>query len=494
MTRRLLLGYLSVTVLVLVLLEVPLGLFYAQRELERRSAELFRDAAIIATIYEDSLEGAEPLDPGPARRYEDRTGARVVIVDIDGISLVDTEQPTARTFASRPEIAAALTGRWVSGRRPSETLGTQLLYVAIPVSSGGEVHGAMRLTITAEGTHAQIARFWWGLGAVAAVVLALMAVVGWLLARSVTRPLRSLQRTAERFASGDLRPDTDDPADGPPELRALAGTMGTMAVRLDAVLQQQRTFVADASHQLRTPLTALRLRLENLQARLDGASAAELEAVIDETDRLARLVNDLLQLARADRPGEVVAQDLAAVTADRVDTWSAVADGSGVALLLEVPGGTRAAAPGPVAVRALPGAIEQILDNLLDNAIAATPPGRAVRVSIGQAGDNVPAGSPPAAGTLRMRLVVADEGPGLTDDDKQRALSRFWRGSTTTGGSGLGLPIAHALAVASGGSLDLTDRPGGGLAVVVTFPAAPQAPAPAPVRSPGPVLAERPGR
>jgi signal transduction histidine kinase len=466
-TRRLLLGYLSVTVAVLVLLEVPLGLFYGQRELERRSAELYRDAAIIATIYEDALEGAAEPDPGPAFRYEDRTGARVVIVDVDGVSIVDTEQPTARDFTTRPEIAAALAGQWVSGRRPSETLGTQLLYVAMPVASGGEVHGALRLTITAAGTHAQIARFWWGLGAVATVVLATMALVGLLLARSVTRPLRDLQRMAERFSSGDLRTDAEGAVAGPPELQALARTMSTMAVRLDAVLQQQRTFVADASHQLRTPLTALRLRLENLQSDLEGAPAAELEAVIGETDRLSRLVNELLQLARAERAGEPVALDLAALTVDRVDTWSAVAESAGVGLQFDRAEGAAGAA---VAVRALPGAIEQILDNVLDNAIAATPAGRSVHVSIDPPAG--PGSAPEGHDGIRHRLVIADEGPGLPDADKQRALSRFWRGSSTTGGTGLGLPIAHALAAASGGSLDLLDRPGGGLAVVVSFPVA----------------------
>ena len=219
--------------------------------------------------------------------------------------------------------------------------------------------------------------------------------------------------------------------------------------------------------------------------RSDGRPAAELEAVIDETDRLARLVNDLLQLARADRPGEGVAQDLAEVTADRVDTWTAVADGAGVRLELS-------GAAGPVMVRAVPGAIEQILDNLLDNAIAATPAGRTVHVSV--KGGGRPAGT--GEGGPRATMVVADEGPGLAGEDKERALRRFWRGSTTTGGSGLGLPIAHSLATASGGSLALTDRPGGGLAVVVTLPVAgsPATAPPVAVGPPRPPAPAAPGR
>ena len=138
------------------------------------------------------------------------------------------------------------------------------------------------------------------LAQVAVIVLAVMGLVGYFVARSVTRPIRRLNETALRFASGDLTVD-EHIDDGPPELRQLARTMSTMARQLDAMLQEQRAFVADASHQLRTPLTGLRLRLENLESRLPDAEAAEVEASIDEITRLSSLVTDLLQLARADR-------------------------------------------------------------------------------------------------------------------------------------------------------------------------------------------------
>jgi len=449
-TRRLIVSYLAVTFVVLLLLELPLAVFYAQRELERLTSAVERDAAVVASIYEDDLEAGVMPDPTPALIYERRTGARVVVVDSRGVSLIDTEQPSQRDFSTRPEIAIALTGQRSVGTRSSATLGTDLLYVAIPVSSSGVVHGALRLTLDTSEVDSNVHRFWLGLAAIGVVVMSAMSLVGWLVARSVTLPLRSLNDTARRFGRGDLTVESDH-AEGPPELRELSSTMSTMAGRLAALIDEQRAFVADASHQLRTPLTGLRLRLENLQAGLADADAAQVDAAIDEITRLSALVTDLLQLARADRQASVGAHDLRQLAADRVDTWSAIADGAGVELSLR-------SDASPVVAAAVPGAIEQILDNLLDNAVAVAPPGSVVEVEVG-------------GGAVTHRLVVIDHGPGLSDEEKERASGRFWRGDTSRPGTGLGLAIATSLARASGGSLALGDSSGGGLTVTVEFPA-----------------------
>ena len=274
MTRRLLASYLTITLIVLVLLMVPLGVFYSQRERERLASDVEHDANVIATLYEDDLEAGVALDAAPADTYEDRTGARVVVVDRDGISLVDTGDVIDRDFSTRPEVAAALEGVRTAGTRRSDTLGTDLLYVAVPVASGGTVHGALRVTLDTGDVDQRVRTFWWSLGAIAVVVLTAVAVIGWVIARSVTRPLRELTASAARFASGDLSVAGTEP-EGVTGVRVLDETMSTMANRLDGVLRDQRRFVADASHQLRTPLTALRLRLENLQSDLaDGRRLA----------------------------------------------------------------------------------------------------------------------------------------------------------------------------------------------------------------------------
>jgi signal transduction histidine kinase len=451
-TRRVLLSYLTITVIVLLVLEIPLAVFFQQRETERLAVNVERDATTLATLYEDALERRTAPDPQAASDYADSTGARVVIVSPDGVSQVDTSAAIDRDFSTRPEIQAALRGERSTGMRHSDTLGTDLLYVAVPVASGGTVHGAIRLTLDAKEVNATVRRFWLGLAGVAAVVLTAMAGIGWAIARSVTRPLRTLHSTADRFATGDLTPTVPDP-DAPPEIAALEATLNAMAHRLDQLLAEQRAFVADASHQLRTPLTALRLRLENLQSGLDTPEDKEdLAAAIEETYRLAGLVEDLLKLARAEQTAAPEPADLVQIARERVDTWSAIADAAGVALDFTAPAAT-------AVVSAVPMGVEQILDNLIDNAVTASPPGASVSVTV-------------TPGQEQHRLTIADAGPGLDDEQKARALDRFWRLDTANPGTGLGLPIARALAEASGGSLLLDDGPAGGLAVTVALPAA----------------------
>ncbi len=452
MTKRLLLSYLTIAAIVLVVLEIPLAIFYQQRETGRLTVDVERDATTLASLYEDALEREASIDPNAAGRYAARSGARVVIVDDAGLSLIDTSGAAHRDFSTRPEIRSALGGRIATGKRRSDTLNTDLLYVAVPIASGGKVHGAVRLTMDTHAVTALVHRFWLGLAGVTAVVLAVMAGIGWTIARSVNRPLRKLHSSAARFATGDLAAAEPDP-DAPPEIAALAATMNTMAQRLDLLLEEHRAFVADASHQLRTPLTALRLRLENLQSDLDGSGGAEdLSAAIDETNRLSVLVADLLKLARAEQTAAPEPVDLVELARERVDTWSAIADGAGIALDLTSPGD-------PVVVRAVHSGVEQILDNLVDNAITVSPADTRVSVTV-------------SPGQREHRIVIADEGPGLTDELKAQAFDRFWRLDNSTPGTGLGLPIARALAEASGGSLLLQDSAAGGLAVTVTLPVA----------------------
>jgi len=267
--------------------------------------------------------------------------------------------------------------------------------------------------------------------------------------------LRELTDTASRFASGDLTV-TSTAVVGPPEIEALDETMTTMALQLDGLLSSQRAFVADASHQLRTPLTALRLRLENLQSHLaeDDRPAGiddEVERAIEETGRLTELVTNLLQLARADDQPATATEDLRSLVHDRVDTWTAVAEERGITLIGPESGGAA------VVVRTVPGAIEQILDNVLDNALLVSSRGATVSVVL-----DTSAGS--------AAVTIVDHGPGLSDADKRDAMRRFWRGDTSRPGTGLGLAIVDALATASGGSATLSDTPGGGLTVTVVLP------------------------
>jgi signal transduction histidine kinase len=450
MTRRLLLSYLSITAFVLVILEVPLALNYERSQQDRLTADVERDARVLATQVEGTLAGRARRDmQRDADDYEQNFGGRVVVVDQEGTSVADSGAERGRDFSTRPEFERVLaTGDPASGRRRSETLDASLLFVAVPVASSGEVLGAVRITFPTAELDARVRRYWLSLAALGGVVLAAVAAIGFVLARSVTGPVRELERAADRLARGDLtaRASTDT---GPPEVRALGHRFNDMAGRLGVLVDAQRTFVAEASHELRTPLTALRLQLENLQ-RADPPSAEELEAAAAEVSRLARLVDGLLGLARAeaDRPERAVV-DVAREARDRVEVWTALAEEQEVGLRLDVNGAAHA--------RIVSGAVTQILDNLLANAIDVAPAHSEIRVKVRKTKDMV-------------ELHVIDAGPGLTDEERRRAFDRFWRGrSASAGGSGLGLAIVAQLATASGGDASLLPVDGTGVDARVRF-------------------------
>ncbi len=457
MTRRLVATYLILAAVVLVALEVPLGIVNERGQRRDLQQRVERDAVALAALVEDTLQsGPAPGDPTLRRivgGYAASTGARVVVVGPAGTALADSddERELGRDFSTRPEIAAALDGTVATGTRRSDTLGTDLLYVAVPVASGGVVHGVVRASVPTSRLDTLVRRYWLILGGVALVVLAAVAVTGLWLARWVSRPLTDLRDATRRAEAGDLSVRAD-PGEGPDEVRELASAFNDMVGRLDQLVGTQETFVADASHQLRSPLTALRLRIENMQHGAAAADAEDLEGALAEVDRLSRLVDGLLALARAERrAAERSPQDVGALVRERADAWRAAAAERGVALDAE-------AAPGLVAALA-PGAVEQMLDNLVANALEVAPAGSAV--AIAAAGDDG-----------HVTLTVTDAGPGMPAEDRERAFDRFWRGREDRRGSGLGLAIVRSLAEADDGSVRLEEAPGGGLRAVVTLPRA----------------------
>jgi signal transduction histidine kinase len=457
--RRLLVSYLALTVVVLAALEIPLAVTYQQRQRDQLESDLVRDAFVIGSYVEDTLEGTEAVDlQALVDGYQDRTGGRAVIVNATGQLVVDSD-PTVegpRSFASRPEIEAALGSEIAVGTRSSATLGTDLLYVAVPITSGGDLLGAVRLTYSTAELDERVRSYWLLLGGVAAVSLGIAALLGVLLARWVTRPVEQLRTAATAIGEGAL--DTRAPTDvGPPEIRELARAFNTTASRLSELVGAQEQFVADASHELRTPLTALRLRLEMLEGDADADLTADLAGAQTEVRRLSRLVDGLLALARADRAPTAGTEVLVAgdLLQNRAEVWEPVATEQGVAI---------EAAPSELRVRATADRVDQMLDNLLANALEAAPPGSVVVLSARRR-------SPDGL----VELHVVDAGPGLDAEQRRRAFDRFWRATTTRtalGGSGLGLAIVAKLAVAEGGWAELREAPTGGVDAVVVLPAA----------------------
>ncbi|HYA08805.1 MAG TPA: histidine kinase dimerization/phospho-acceptor domain-containing protein, partial [Gaiellaceae bacterium] len=379
MTRRLLLGYLGMTLFVLVALEVPLGVQNARTERRDLVAKVAHDATALASVAEDAVQSRSPAQLAGVAKvsydYSRRTGARVVIVDKQGYALIDTSRRVAGTesFASRPEIKAALQGNYPSGVRRSATLNTQLLYVAVPIASSGVVHGAVRITYPLSTVDARILRYWLLLAAIGATVLVAAALIGLSLARFVTRPLRGLEDAAAAVGEGDLDARAPE-SSGPPEVRSLAVVFNETVAKLAQLLRSQEAFVADASHELRTPLTALRLRLENLERGLGGDERRDADAALHEVERLSQMVEGLLALARADAGATPAARvDAGAVIRERVATWRVLADERGLTLAAD--------ADGAVPVRASPERLAQVLDNLVANALDHAPEGTTVTVS-----------------------------------------------------------------------------------------------------------------
>ena len=454
MTRRLVLSYVSITLFVLVVLEVPLAVVFARKERADLVAGVRQDALVVALLAEEHLEGDAVVDLQEiVDRYERDAGGRVVIVDARGSAIADSDpfEPDARAFSSRPEVARALQGEVATGWRHSNTLDSDLLYVAVPVATGDVVHGAVRITFPASVVDARIRRAWAVLAAVAATVLLVVLVASVALARSISRPLRALETAASGLGERALaaRVPTDN---GPPEVRRLGATFNAMATRIERLIGAQQSFVADASHQLRTPLAALRLRLENIAARTRSApQAGDVEAALTEVQRLSRLVDGLLLLARgeggAPSPAPV---HLAGIVAGRQAAWSALAEERGVSI--------EAAVPDDLEALTSADRLDQVLDNLIANALEVAPSGSVVRV-VGAAIDGA------------AELHVIDNGPGLSTDERQRAFDRFWRARTARPGegSGLGLAIVRQLVAADDGEVSLDEAAGGGLDVRIAL-------------------------
>jgi signal transduction histidine kinase len=457
-SRRLLATYVTLTIVVLAALEIPLGIQYGRSEQRDLTNGIKTDALVMATSAEDPLERGSKtpsLQLGRlAAQYARDPGGRVVIVDQTGRSILDTESPAGRSFASRPEFAAALAKNptIATGTRHSNTLHTDLIYVAVPITSPtGSVVGALRITYPTSALDSRVNRYWLLLAAIGGVVLAAATLIGLRFARTLTRPLQSLEQAAEAVGEGDLAARA--PVDGPPEVKAVAAQFNETVARLDTLLGSQQEFVADASHQLRTPLAALRLRLENLERDVDESGKRDLEAALAELERLSRLVDGLLALARADAAASAPsAVDLASIVEGRVEHWSPQAVESGVAIAAEAPSGLRALAT--------PGALEQVLDNLISNALAVSPRGSVLRIEASAAIDGI-------------ELHVADEGPGMTAEQRARAFDRFWRGGPPGSGTGLGLAVVHRLVTTDGGTVELRQAVGGGLDASIRLRRAP---------------------
>lgn len=462
MRSRLIAAFVFVLAIVLLAQNVPLVDYLRDVEEDRQRTGLERDAFIIAGRAEELLEeGGIATDEGLQRLVDDyrsTEGHRVVIVDRVGSATVISDETAAAgaDYSTRPEIGRALTGEVASGRRFSETLGQELVFVAVPVLSGDDVIGAVRLTSPSSEIDDQVDTRVRGILLVVLIALVLGIAVALIVAQSVTRPLRSLQKSTNQLASGDLDARAD-PGHGPVEVRDLATAFNRMSGRLQALVEAQRSFASDASHQLRTPLTALRLQIEQALQNVEADPSRvhhELERASGEIDRLQHLVDGLLVLARLENSSarrEPV--DTKRVVEERIDIWRPLVEEREGSIDLTVP-------DAGMTMDLMPGTLEQVIDNLIDNALDASDGAPELSVELRR-----------DVTTGELRLAVADRGRGMSSDEMARAFDRFWRAPTNTeSGSGIGLSIVRRLVEVNDGQISLHSRSGGGLLVEVTLP------------------------
>lgn len=459
MRRVLLASFLGIVLIALAVTTVPFAVFLQTVERDRLLTSLERDAFVLGGRAEEALESRNPEELAPVRElakdYRDAGGARVVIVDAGGTAVVTNDPEETRvgvSYSSRPELATALTGVVSTGERFSETLGITLVYVAVPVFSGPSVVGAVRLTFDAAFIDAEVNRQLAGIGIVALITLGLGALVAVVLSGTLVRGVRELDNAARAVSHGDFTARAKEDV-GPSEIRALSRAFNEMAIRVGSLIDQQKRFASDASHQLRTPITALMLRLEGLRdsLKLSAKNMERFDAIESEMSRLTRLIDGLLALGRSGAEGVVREKlDASAVARERVESWQSLAEEAGITVTSMI--------TDSVWLEAVPTAVEQIMDVFLDNALSVSPAGGTITVSL-------------SVEESRGVFKVEDQGPGLTDAELARAFDRFWRGSSDYEGSGLGLAIVAELAFSSQADVGLERGRNGGLVAWASFAA-----------------------
>ncbi|MFJ4370944.1 ATP-binding protein [Streptomyces chartreusis] len=442
---------------VLLALGVPLGISLASAQQQNVVVDRIDDTAYFAAIARpaaDVTSGSRDdlrILSRELESYYDVYGIRAGVFLPNDTPLANG--PTTWFLPETGEVRDAFEESLLSRRShdPKQVWPWQRgrLVVASPVIRDGDVVAVVVTDSPTGEMRSRILNGWLIIagGLTAAMLVAVGAALrltGWVL-----RPVRVLDVTTHEIASGRLKSRVAV-ASGPPELRRLARSFNEMADNVEDVLEQQRAFVADASHQLRNPLAALLLRIELLAFELPEGNE-EIASVQAEGKRLAQVLDDLLDLALAEHTAaDLRLTDVGALAAERVAAWAPTAEAKGVRLVGNCP---------PTTAWADPVALSSALDAVIDNAVKFTPEDESVEVTVTSVG-------------AMSTIEVADHGPGLTDEEIARVGDRFWRSGRHQNikGSGLGLSISRALLSAGGGTISYGHHEPRGLRVTVTVP------------------------
>lgn len=422
MRRRLLLVTLAVTTLLVAAFAIPLAILVRDVAHDRAITDAERDLAALAPVLAVTTDSSL-LDAAIGRTTagsQDRLG----LVLPDGSQLGDLAAPDAQA------LELATTQRLAFSRTRGGGVD-----VYTPVVLGADNVAVLHARVPGLLLRKGVRTSWAILAVLATTLLAVAVLATDRLARSVTRPAGDLAATSRALAGGDVRARAT--VGGPPEIADVGVALNALADRIDELRATERERVADLSHRLRTPLTALRLSVEG-----QGSPA-----LIADVDRLELEVSELISAARRPLRSEVFARcDLAAVTSERVAFWGALADDDNRHWSLTIE------PPGQHLVRLVEADAAAALDVLLGNVFSHTPDGSAYAVSLSRVDQ-------------RVVLAVEDGGPGIAD-----AETLLERGVSAAGSTGLGLDIASGAARAAGGEMRIERSDLGGTRVVLDLP------------------------
>ncbi len=397
--------------------------------------------------------------------FYERPEIHYYLFETDGKLLVTNDQndPSIKAASMPPEVFQALKGVDGDARRPEEN-GQEAFYVAIPIAHDNVIYGALRLSVVYSDQMSASYRTLALLAAIAFLLILAVIAEAWWMASTISRPIRSLTAVAEQLSQGKLLARAVP--SGPEELHQLAMTLNQMASHLQDNMEGLRAFVANASHELRTPITAIKLHVDALSAgAMEDPEVSQrfLSQIQDELELMDRTVTDLLDLSRIEAGRgrtQYESIDLGVLIGETHDLWRVRAQQNSLELRVNI-------APNAPKISGNEDQLLRLLNNLLENAIKNTPSGGWVELQL----LNMPEKS-------SVRLEVRDSGVGIPEEHIPRIFERFYRVEPTQmknkkiSGSGLGLAIAKSIVEAHGGKIGVLSKVGAGSTFWVEFPAA----------------------
>lgn len=469
---RIILTYLAIFLVSATVMTGLAGWFYSQSALRNAYANLEAQAFVAASALERPLVLVESYGRTRSlgdlevlvQRFAQSSNSQISVVDNQGNVLLTSLPETPPNQGAYPEIETALSGqlghhvRWDSvSRRPT-------VYAAAPVRRLGRPLFVVQISMPLMEVTRQTQQFWLVLGGTVLLAALAVALAGWWLAEQLARPVRRLSDAAAEVAAGCLDERVpEEEMGGITEMAQLAHAFNNMATRVQEMIQRQRAFVANASHELRTPVTNIRLRAEALATgALEDPQVAHrfADEIEREADRLGRLAGDLLTLSRQDAAPAPVREevDVVAVAREVVSDMTLRAQKSGVTLVTDF-------ASDVTPIRADPAGIRGILLNLLDNALQYTNSGGQVTVHLRNDGQN-------------LLLEVADTGVGIPPEDLPHIFERFYRvdrarsrrTAIAGSGAGLGLAIVEGIVTEHGGTVSAQSELHRGTRITVRLP------------------------